>query len=128
MKFSHFFTVSAADIDEQQHVNNVAYVRWIQDVAVAHWYSVTTEETRDRYTWVVLRHEIDYKKPSFAGEEITAETWVGEATKVTWERLTTIRRGDTILVEARSLWVLIDRQLAAPIRIKDELKELFKMV
>jgi len=38
-------------------------VKWIQDVAVAHWFSATTEAQREKYTWVVLRHEIDYKKP-----------------------------------------------------------------
>ncbi|MEJ7701119.1 MAG: thioesterase family protein [Pyrinomonadaceae bacterium] len=42
MKFSHSFRVSTEDIDAQGHVNNVAYVRWIQDVAVAHWFSIST--------------------------------------------------------------------------------------
>jgi acyl-CoA thioester hydrolase len=128
MKFSHAFTVAAQDIDEQNHVNNVAYVRWIQDVAVAHWRSVTSEETRERYTWVVVRHEIDYKKQAFENEEITAETWVGEAEKVTWERLTEIRRGETVLVKARSQWILIDRSINHPVRVKAELKQLFQMV
>ena len=71
MKFSQSFKVSAADIDAQNHVNNVAYVRWIQDAAVAHWFSVTDEATRERLTWIVTRHEIDYKKPAFENEEIT---------------------------------------------------------
>ncbi len=74
MKFLHNFTVSAADIDAQNHVNNVAYVKWIQDVAVAHWFSVTDEKMREKHTWIVLRHEIDYKKQSFEAEEITATT------------------------------------------------------
>src|SRR5580765_5546109 len=42
MKFSHSFRVQAADIDEQGHVNNVVYLRWIQDVAVAHWRKAAT--------------------------------------------------------------------------------------
>ena len=124
MKFSHSFKVSTEDIDAQDHVNNVAYVRWIQDVAVAHWFSVTTEEIREKYTWIVLRHEVDYKKQSFEGEEITAITWVGEATRITWERLTEIKRDDSLLVKARSVWCLIDRETSKPIRITLELKEL----
>lgn len=36
MKFSHSFLVSAEYIDEHGHVNNVSYLRWIEDVAVAH--------------------------------------------------------------------------------------------
>ena len=126
MKFSHSFRVSAEDIDAQGHVNNVAYVRWIQDVAVAHWFSVTTEETREKYTWVVLRHEIDYKKQAFAGEEVKATTWVGEPTRISWERFTEITRGEDILVKARSIWCLIDRETLKPTRITSELKELLK--
>ncbi len=125
MKFSHSFRVSAEDIDEQSHVNNVAYVKWIQDVAVAHWFSATNEAQREKYTWVVLRHEIDYKKQSFAGEEITVETWVGELTRISWERFTEITRGESLLVKARSVWCLIDRETSKPTRITSELKELF---
>jgi acyl-CoA thioester hydrolase len=124
MKFSHAFSVSAADIDEQGHVNNVAYVRWVQDVAVAHWFSVTDEKTREKYTWIVLRHEIDYKKQSFENEEITFQTWVGEGTRITWERLTEIKRGEDLLVKARSIWCLIDRQTSKPSRITSEMIKL----
>jgi acyl-CoA thioester hydrolase len=126
MKFSHSSRVSAEDIDEQGHVNNVAFVRWIQDVAVAHWFSVAPEEIRAKYTWIVLRHEIDYKKQAFENEEVTATTWVGEPTRISWERLTEITRGEDLLVKARSVWCLIDRETSKPTRITLELKELFQ--
>ncbi|MEO8072210.1 MAG: thioesterase family protein [Acidobacteriota bacterium] len=125
MKFSHSFRVSAEDIDANGHVNNVAYVRWIQDVAVAHWFSVTDEEIREKFNWLVVRHEIDYRKQAFENEEITATTWVGEATKVTFERFTEITRGEDLLVKARSVWCLIDRETLKPTRITTEMKELF---
>lgn len=124
MKFSHSFKVSAKDIDEQNHVNNVAYVQWIQTVAVAHWFSVTSEAMRERYTWIVLRHEIDYKKQAFESEEITATTWVGEPTRISWERFTEIKRGEDLLVKAKSIWCLIDRQTSKPSRITAEMIEL----
>ena len=126
MRFSHSFRVDTADIDAQNHVNNVAYVRWIQDAAVAHWFSVTTEIQREKLTWIVTRHEIDYKKPAFENEEITIETWVGEPTRVSWERFTEIKRGADLLVKARSVWCLIDRETLKPTRITAELKEIFK--
>ena len=127
MKFSQSFSVAAADIDAQSHVNNVAYVRWIQDVAVAHWFSVTTDAEREKYIWMVTRHEIDYKKQAFENEEVTAITWVGEPTRISWERFTEIRRGEDLLVKARSVWCLIDRETLKPTRITAELKELFQM-
>ncbi len=124
MKFSHSFKVSAADIDAQNHVNNVAYVKWIQDVAVAHWFSVTDEAMREKYTWILTRHEIDYKKQSFENEEITATTWVGDATRITWERFTEIKRGADLLVKAKSIWCLIDREKSKPSRITAEMIKL----
>ncbi|HEY0657190.1 MAG TPA: thioesterase family protein [Pyrinomonadaceae bacterium] len=126
MKFSYSFRVSADDIDEQRHVNNVAYVKWIQDVAVAHWFSATTETEREKYSWVVLRHEVDYKKQAFENEEVTTTTWVGEPTRISWERFTEITRGEDLLVKARSVWCLIDRETSKPTRITSELKEIFQ--
>ena len=125
MKFSHSFRVSVQDIDEQGHVNNVAYVKWIQDVAVAHWFSATTEAEREKYTWLVLRHEIDYKKQAFENEEVTATTWVGEPTRISWERFTEIRRGEDLLVKARSVWCLIDKMSRRPAKISLEMRRLF---
>ena len=127
MKFSHLFRVLGADIDTQGHVNNVACVRWIQDVAVAHWFSVTTEATREEMSWVVLRHEIDYKKPAFENEEIVVETWVGEPTRISWERFTEIKRGENLLCRARSVWCLIDRETSRPKRITESFIKIFDM-
>ena len=125
MKFSHSFSVSSEDIDAQGHVNNVAYVRWIQDIAVAHWFHATTADQQKKHTWVLLRHEIDYKKPSFEGEEINAVTRVGDWTAVTCERFTEIFRGTDLLVKSRAIWCMIDRNTNKPVRISQELKKVF---
>lgn len=125
MKFSHSFLVSPDDIDEQGHVNNVAFVRWIQDVAVAHWRHAASEEMMAKYSWIVVRHEIDYKNQAFEGEEITAKTWVGEWTKITCERFTEIHRGPDLLVRSRTVWCMIDRETTRPTKITGELIERF---
>jgi len=125
MKFSHSFRVAAEDIDEQGHVNNVAYLRWIQDVAVAHWFHAATQEQQAKFAWVVVRHEIDYKRQAFLDEEITVTTWVGEWTKVTCERFTEIFRGDELLVKGRTVWCMLDRETAKPARIASELVKRF---
>jgi acyl-CoA thioester hydrolase len=121
MKFSHSFTVGPADIDEQGHVNNVAFVRWIQDIAVAHWRYAATAEMIENFSWVVVRHEIDYKRPSFVGDAITASTWVGEWTHVTCERFTEIHRDDEVLVRGRTVWCMIDRCTSKPVKIARDL-------
>jgi len=63
-------SVLPADIDEQNHVNNTVYLRWIQDIATAHWKSLASAEAQAGIAWVVLRHEIDYKSPASLGDEI----------------------------------------------------------
>ena len=43
-RFAATFTARPEDIDELGHVNNAVWVRWIQDVAIAHWLAVAPAE------------------------------------------------------------------------------------
>ena len=61
-------TARPEHIDELGHVNNAVWVQWIQEVALAHWYSVADPAHQDDYIWVVVRHEIDYLRAVFEGE------------------------------------------------------------
>jgi len=126
--FRHAIAVAENDIDPQGHVNNVAFVRYIQDVAVAHWRAIAPEEIRAAVTWVVRRHEIDYLKPALPGDELLVRTWVGEPSGATWERFTEISRGPEPkpLVAARTVWVLLDARWARPRRIDARLIEVFQ--
>ena len=124
-RFELKFIVPKTDIDQLGHVNNVAYVRWVQDAAVAHWLGATTEEQQAKFVWIMLRHEIDYKKQAFENEEITATTWVGIWTAVTCERFVEIKRGADSLAKSRTVWCLLDRETSKPTRISTQLKELF---
>ena len=56
--FMHTIKVASGDIDDMNHVNNVVYLRWVQDAAAAHWDAIASEELKNKYAWVVLRHEI----------------------------------------------------------------------
>jgi acyl-CoA thioester hydrolase len=92
--FELVIPVDSADIDELGHVNNVAYLRWVQDVAVAHWRAVAAVEDQSKLRWVAVRHEIDYKHPAYLGDGIVvARTWVGTASRIRFERHTELLRG-----------------------------------
>jgi acyl-CoA thioester hydrolase len=121
--------VQPADIDQQNHVNNTVYVRWIQEAATAHWNAGAPASARDEIGWVVLRHEIDYKSPVSPADEIVLRTWVGKATRVTFERFVEIlRKSDRkVLAQARTLWVPIDPKTARPIRVPAEVRERFSI-
>lgn len=125
--FEQRFRVLPADIDIQNHASNIAYLRWVQEVAIAHWKHRATIEQQEAFTWVVIRHEIDYHKPAFLGQELVAKTWIGQATAATCERFTEIWRPSDhcLLASARSVWCLLDRQTFRPRRITLDLIERF---
>src|SRR5205807_9618642 len=87
-------SVLPGDIDEQNHVNNTVYLRPVHAVATAQWRAIASPEAQETIGWVVLRHEIDYKAPAALGDEIVLHTWVGKATRLTFERFSEIRAGD----------------------------------
>ena len=115
------------DIDEQVHVNNTVYLRWVQDVATAHWEAVASATAQATIGWVVLRHEINYKAPATLGDKITLRTWVGKATRLTFERFTEIcrERDSRLLSEARTLWCPINAQTSRPMRVSAEVRAQF---
>jgi len=125
--FEQSLSVAADDIDAVGHVNNVVYLRWMQQAATAHWETVAPAELRTTVHWVVIRHEIDYKAPAFEGERLVVRTWVGAATAATWERHTEVRRvdGDKLLARCRSVYVALDPATSRPRRVDAELRAPF---
>jgi acyl-CoA thioester hydrolase len=118
--FTLTIRVTDGDIDPQGHVNNVAFVRFVQEVAVAHWRAVASPELRAAVTWVVRRHEIEYLQPGLPGDELIVRTWVGAPSGATWERFTEIRRvvgSERAIVTARTVWVLLDAVSKRPRRV-----------
>jgi len=125
--FEMIVPVVAADIDEQNHVNNIVYLRWVQDVATAHWRAIASHQAQAAIGWIVLRHEIDYKAPATLGDEIVLRTWVGKASRLTFERFTEIRRQSDgqLLSQARTLWCPINEQTGRPTRVPAEVHTQF---
>ena len=119
--------VTDADIDRQGHVNNVAFVRIVQDAAIAHWRAIAPEEIRAAFTWVVRRHEIEYLRLGLPGDELRVRTWVGEPSGATWERFTEVLRAgeERPLVTARTVWVLLDIASGRPRRVDAHLVACF---
>jgi acyl-CoA thioester hydrolase len=127
--FQICFRVPPADIDNMQHVNNVAYVRWVQDVAVAHWRHSATPAEQEQWLWVVIRHEIDYKRPAVLGDEIVAKTWVGSARGLKFQRHTEIVRASdgVLLAKALSIWCPLDAQTRRPTLLSDDIRRRFSV-
>ena len=120
--FTISVTAQAADIDALGHVNNAVYLKWIQDVATAHWNAVAPAAHRDTYVWVVTRHEIDYLKQTLDGETLSLTTWVGEPKGARFDRHVEIAGPDgTIRVKAVTTWAIIDKTSGRLARVRSEI-------
>ena len=120
--FEMVLTAESEHIDELGHVNNAAWVRWMERVAVAHWESVADPAHKDAYFWVVTRHEIDYLRAAHEGDRIVARTWVGEEPKgARFDRFMEFTGADgKVCVRARTHWAIIDKALGRPVRVPRE--------
>jgi len=116
--------VEAPDLDDRAHVNNVVYLRWVQDATAAHWAALAPDGAHAEVAWVALRHEIDYLSPAVLDDEIVVRTWVGIAQGLSFERFTEIRRREDgrVLARARTLWCPVDARTGKPQRVGAEIR------
>lgn len=121
-RYTTSITAGPDDIDVLGHVNNAVWVKWIQDVAVAHWDAVAPPAHREAYIWVVTRHEIDYRGNVSEGETVTAETWVEEPPRgARFNRYMRFTGADgKVRVEAKTTWALLDRATGRLLRVPAE--------
>jgi len=117
--------VNKNEIDALNHVNNVVYLQWVNDVSEAHWKKLSTNNIQSKYIWVAVRHEIDYVKPAFLGEEITLKTYIDTLKGVKSVRKVEIYRNDELLAKSLTTWVLLDAKTQKITRIPNEIFHLF---
>jgi len=116
-------------LDGNQHVNNVAYVGWMQEAAIRHATATgCARVTRELGAiWVVRTHRIEYFIPAFAAETLQIVTWVADLRKVrSLRRYQVIRsRDQALLAEGETDWVFVDARTGKPRLIPEEVRKLF---
>ena len=130
--FDHSHRVRQEDIDGVGHVNNLVYVRWLQDAAVAHsaaqgWPTSAYYELGQG--WVVRSHFIEYLSPAFANDEVVVRTWVSEMKRVTSSRRYYIIRvsDGKVLVKAETQWAFVAFTTLQPCRAPEEVVRAFEI-
>ena len=113
--------VSEKDIDHLNHVNNVVYLQWVQDIATKHWNQLKEGHDTSNYAWVVIRHELDYSDQATLNDVIKIKTWVGETTGIKSIRHVAFYKGERLLVKAKTFWCLVDAKTLRPRRITGEI-------
>jgi acyl-CoA thioester hydrolase len=126
-RFTLRIAIRPADIDQLGHVNNVVYLRWVQEAAVAHWTAAAPPADQAALAWVVRRHEIDFQRPAVRGDAVLATTWVGPATRFAFDRHTelTRERDGKLLARARTVWCPIDRATGRRTDVSAEVRARF---
>ena len=120
-------TVTQDHIDELNHVNNVVYLQWVQDIANLHWDKLKEGYDTSDYVWVVLRHELDYAGQAGLNDVIAVKTWVGETAGIKSVRHVEFYREDKLLVKAKTFWCLVDAKTLRPKRITGEILQVLNL-
>ncbi len=128
--YEYTFSVSEEAIDENGHVNNVVYLRWLLDAAEAHAIAVGGDKATSEIgaTWFIRAHRIDYLRPAFLDNQLTIQTWVASVRRVQSTRKYKILRGDETVVEAETDWVLVDARTGRPQKIPQSIMDCFVVV
>lgn len=134
-RFVWHMKVPDQDIDENCHVSNVSYVRWLQDAARAHAEGIGWSIERFQATgcfFAIRRHEVDYLRSAHESDDIKIETWVEEWRPASATRMTRIMRAgkggapDVELVLAKTEWVFVSIEGTRPKRIPAEVRAAFQ--
>jgi acyl-CoA thioester hydrolase len=105
-------------IDDNGHVNNVVYVGWLQEAGTAHWNARFGEAERTQWSWVALRHEIDYLRALQPDATAIARTWVGDPQGPRFARYVRIEDGEgRLCAQGVSEWCLVEAATLRPTRI-----------
>ena len=130
--FVHEFEVGPAAVDENGHVNNVEYVRWMQEAAVLHADDAgcTAATKTAGATWVVRSHQIEYRRPAFGGDRVQVLTWVADFRRAfSLRKYKFVRPADnTVLAEGQTDWVFVDTQTGRPQTVPVHIQALFELL
>lgn len=123
--FRHPVAIDPADIDHMGHVNNAAYLKWVQDAVVDYWRSVAPPDAVAQHLWVALKHEITYLRPTFLQDNVVAEVIAERVEGARAFFSTVLKRGEEVLTEIRSCWCCLDAASLRPARLAREVAARF---
>ncbi len=126
--FESIITVVKNDLDELNHVNNVRYVEWVQEIAKQHWLKKASITTLENYFWVMTNHCIEYKSSALLNDTIKLKTYIKSSEGAISSRIVEITNNNTnqLLAKSETKWCLINKKSNRPVRISEEISALFQ--
>lgn len=125
--FETNIVVTAHDLDDLNHVNNVRYVQWVNDIAKQNWEQIATPTIKSEYFWVMLSNHMDYKQAAYLDDSLLIKTYVTKSEGVTSIRIVDIYNNKTnaLLATSKTNWCLISKKTQKPARITPAIRNLF---
>ena len=119
--------VTNEDLDALNHVNNVRYVKWVNDIAERHWNKNASREITENHYWVLISHHIQYKNSALLNDIIYLKTYVVKYEGVTSTRIVEMFNAETnkLLVKSETIWCFMNSKTNKPSRISPEIVNLF---
>ncbi|NER17520.1 acyl-CoA thioesterase [Spongiivirga citrea] len=126
-KHSKHIVVSEDDLDDNQHVNNVRYLHWVQDIAKEHWELAASEKDKKEVVWFAMDHHIAYKNPAFLGEQLVINTYVEKMRGAISTRVVEITNPEKELLICKTVtnWCMMNKETQKPARMSNEMIALF---
>ncbi len=126
--YEKHIVVSQDDIDIRNHVNNVRYVEWVQDIAQEHWESKIDEKIKTSFYWIMLSHHIKYKAEAIVGDVLKLKTYVTKSEGLRSTRQVEIYNKNTnkLLTTSETIWCFMSHKTNKPARITSDIQALFK--
>lgn len=124
------FRVRHYECDAYGHVNNVNYLRYMQetafDASAAAGYDMARYEALGCH-WLVRETEVEYLRPLRYGDSIEVKTWVADFRRVRSRRVYEMRNTLTGTVVARGMtdWVYLETATGRPTPIPSEMMAAF---
>ena len=119
--------VEQGDLDDLNHVNNVRYLEWIQDISKEHWELNVPAAVKQDLVWVVTSHYIQYRGEAKLGDTIHLRTYIADTKGAISVRAVEMRHAETgkILVQSKTEWCLLNANTFKPMRISKEIRSFF---
>ena len=129
--FSHPIEVRFRDCDPLGHVNNAAYLTYLEQARLFYWRSLwgfglegNERERRSRPGVIMARAEIDYRLPAHYGQtlEVRIELAAIGKTSFTYD-YEIVDEEERVIASARTVQVMYDYEAARPVPIPDEIRQ-----
>jgi acyl-CoA thioester hydrolase len=117
-RFVHEVHMRWSDMDAYRHINNSAYLQYLEQARVAMFFH--RNEGFSAGT-VISRHEIDYLRPViYHPEPLRLELWIGKVRGASFVVHYEVYDGDTLAARAQTSCVTFDFEIDRPRRLTDE--------